>query len=82
MKFRNGEKLLLSLAVPSLGLPALENASDAEFEARAAIIGYPDEGFLKRGEGNLEAWLGILGALPSTVDTNLQHIHFKRELGQ
>jgi hypothetical protein len=60
------ERELLSLAVPVLGLPALNNPSVRTLVLRAMDIDYPDGKFLKRGEKFLETWLKILGAISST----------------
>jgi hypothetical protein len=74
LRFTEHEKSLLSLAIPSLALPALESPSDRDLNIRAFEIDYPDE-VTRRGDKNLEAYMKILGALPSTYEERLKLIH-------
>jgi len=72
--FSDGERSLLAMAVPALGLPALESPTHRALAIRAFDIDYPDE-VTPRGEGNLTAYMKILGALPSTHAERLKLIH-------
>ena len=72
--FTDKERMLLALAVPSLGLPALESPTERDLAIRAFDIDYPDE-FCPRGESNLVAYMKILGAIPSTYQERLQLLH-------
>ena len=63
------ERFMLSLAVPSLGLPALDNPTDDDLRERAAEIGYGE--LAPRGEGNLRALMIVLGVLPGTYEERL-----------
>ena len=68
--FSDSERKLLALAVPSLGLPALEAPTERDIAIRAFHLDYPD-GFCPRGKKNLERLMKLLGALPSTFEERL-----------
>lgn len=74
LRFNERERELLSLPIPSLALPALESPSERDLNIRAFEIDYPDE-VTRRGDKNLEAYMKILGALPSTYQERLRLIH-------
>jgi hypothetical protein len=72
--FSDEERELLCMAVPSLGLPAMNNPSVIDLWERAFEIDYPDD-VVKRETGNLRAYLKVLGAFgPTTVGENLKLI--------
>jgi hypothetical protein len=76
--FSDGERTLLAMAVPSLGLPALETPTERDLAIRAFEIDYPDE-VTPRGEGILTAYMKILGAIPSTYEERLKLIQIPEE---
>ncbi|MGH9354024.1 MAG: hypothetical protein ACRD2G_17995 [Terriglobia bacterium] len=70
------EQYLLSLAVPNLELPALENPTQIDLHERASALDYGEANNLApRGETNLEALLKVYGVVPSTLEERLAVIH-------
>ena len=62
----NFERYILAQPVPSLGLPALDGASDVDLHERGFLLGYGH--WVPRSEENLRRLAMVVGILPASED--------------